>query len=92
MIFFRVAVQWPFKSLPWRDIWQREFWLSKNKALELGLDFYLHDLFELAVNLYFPRGDHAGPSIEFRVFGLGFRIAVRDRRHWNHDAYMWEQH
>jgi hypothetical protein len=91
MIFFRVAVQWPFKSGNWRDIWQREFWISKNKALELGVDYYLHDLFELAVDLYLPSGDHDGPSIELRLLGLGFRIGIRDRRHWDYEAYMWEQ-
>ena len=92
MIFFRVAVQWPFKSSAWRDLWQKEFWISKNKALELGMDYYLQDLFELAVDLYLPRSDHDGPSIEVRILGLGFRVAVRDRRHWDYENYMWEQH
>lgn len=87
MIYFRCAVQWPFKEIPWRGIWQREFRLTENKSLVLEIDFYLVELVELIVDLRLPQRDCAGPQVGIRLFGLGANAAITD---WDYAANIWE--
>lgn len=89
MIACRLAVQWPFKFLPYKDIWQKGFSLTKSKVLCLAVDFHLGELFEFDLYTCLQPREFAEPSIGLRIIGLGISAAVRDRRHWDYQDNIW---
>ena len=92
MIRIDLAIQNPWhndKKNPWIDIHQNEISISKNKLLDYGIDYHTWDLFRIEIDTRWRGQDHAGLEFDIRLFGLGFRIAIRDKRHWNHDANRW---
>lgn len=92
MIYFNFTVQNPWhneKKRPWKDLFQGEWSVSKNKTFELMLDYYTYDLCELGFDTRWRGQDHAGPQFELRILGLGMRVAIRDNRHWNYDEDRW---
>ena len=92
MIYFNFTIQnlWHNEvKRPWRDLFQGEWSLTKNKTLELRFDFYTYDWFEFGLNTRWRGEDHAGPRLELRLLGLGMFIGIRDRRHWNRYVNRW---
>ena len=92
MIYFNFTIQNPWhneKKSPWRDLFQGEWSVTKNKTFELLFDYYTFDWCEFGVDTRWRGQDHAGPSCDLRIFGLGIRFALRDNRHWNSDANRW---
>lgn len=90
MLAFRLSIRNPFKYGEWRDIWQKSWRITKNKTLEICLDHYAYELFELDITTAWRGSDHAGPSLSINLFGLGFRISLPDNRHWDHINNRWE--
>lgn len=92
MIYFNFTIQNPWhndKKHPWRDLYQGEWTVTKNKTLGIRFDFYTWDWFEVGINTRWRGQSHAGPSINLRFFGLGFTIELTDNRHWNDDENRW---
>ena len=92
MIYFNFTCQNPWhkeKRRPWRDLFQGEWPVTKNKVFGFALDYYTYDWFEFAVDTRWQGTDHAGPSIRLTVLGLGVRVSVCDNRHWNYEAGRW---
>lgn len=92
MIRFRFGIASPFKTQDFVSWFSRDWTVSKNKMLELQLYKYSYDLFSTDLNLCWWGRDHAGPEFELNVFGVNFRIALTDRRHWNMAANTWENY
>ena len=92
MIDLSFSVRNPFhneKKNPWRDLYQGEWLIGKNTALEIGFFKYNYTLFSFGLSTNFTGSDHAGPSLEISLFGWEFRIAMPDTRHWNYDENRW---
>lgn len=92
MLALRISLRNPFRYGEWRNIWQRAWCVTKNKTLEVCLDYYAYELFELDVNTAWRGLDHAGPSFSINLFGLGFRVSFPDNRHWDYVNNRWEHH
>lgn len=90
MIYCSFNIANPFKHEPFKNYWQGEISVSKNKTLEFGFYKYAWNLFEFQLDLRFWGHDHAGPSIEIGVFGYTTRLGISDNRHWNTTANTWE--
>lgn len=92
MIYFNFTVQNPWhneKRRPWQDLFQGEWFITKNKIFEFRLDYYTYDWFEFSLDTRWRGEDHAGPKFALNLFGLGAVIAIRDNRHWNRDENRW---
>jgi len=92
VISFRFSVANPFKHESFKDYWQKDISISKNKTFEIGFYRYAWDLFELSVDLRWAGSDHAGPSFEINLLGYTARIGISDNRHWNSTTNSWETH
>jgi hypothetical protein len=92
MINLHFSISNPFKHKPWRDLYQGNWRVSKNKTLEIGFFNYAYNLFEIAVDLRFQGRDHAGLSFEIGILGWQASIALVDNRHWDTDKNGWEIH
>jgi len=92
VIQFNFTVANPFQHESFKDYWQKDFALTKNKTFELGFYRYTWNLFEFQLDLRWRGVDHAGPSLEIGLFGYTARIGISDNRHWNYDTNDWEIH
>jgi hypothetical protein len=90
MIHFNFSIANPCRYQQFKDFWQKDLTVTKNKTLELGLYRYAWNLFEFALDLRWWGHDHAGPSLELGILGYTARIGIADRRHWNNTANTWE--
>jgi hypothetical protein len=90
MINLHFSIANPFKHKPWRDLYQGDWRVSKNKTLEIGFFNYAYNLFEISTDLRFWGRDHAGPEFEIGILGWQARIALVDNRHWNTDKNSWQ--
>jgi len=90
MIHINITVQNPWhNNRGWRDLYQGHVALSKNKTLELCIDYYTESWFEFDLNTRWRGYDHAGPNLVVRVFGLGFDLSLPDCRHWDYQNNTW---
>jgi len=92
MTYIRFAIANPFKHEPFKDYWQGEYRITKNKLFEIGFYRYAWDLFEFELDLRFSGHDHAGPHLEAGIFGYTVRIGIADRRHWNSKKNDWHRY
>ena len=92
MINFRLAIANPFKHPPFKDYWQRDLVITKNKIFEIGFYRYAWDLFELALDLRWQGTDHAGPSLEIGILGYTARVGISDKRHWDSIENDWQRY
>ncbi len=92
MISFSFNIANPFKHEPFKDYWQRDFSISKNKTFEIGFYKYAWNLLEFQLDLRWRGRDHAGPSIEVGIFGYTARIGISDNRHWNSITNDWQEY
>ena len=77
---------------PWRDFYQHSWSVTKNKTLDLCIDFYPYTLAHLKLNTRWTGQDHAGPELSFGILGFGIAIGLRDHRHWDYDTNTWAKH
>ena len=89
MINLSFRITNPFKHQPFRDIWQRDIVITKNKIFELGFYKYAWSLFEFNLDLRLRGHDHAGPSFEINLLGYNARIGISDKRHWDYETNSW---
>jgi hypothetical protein len=89
MIDFRLSIKNPFKHSEWRDLYQGEWLITKNKVFEIGFFNYRYNLFEFHLDLNWFGSDHAGPELNLNILGYEVRIALHDTRHWNHEENKW---
>ena len=57
MIYFNFTIQNPWhneKKSPWKDLFQGEWLITKNKTFELMFDYYSYDWFELGFDTRWP--------------------------------------
>lgn len=92
MISFSFSIANPFKHKPFKDYWQRDISLTKNKTFEIGFYRYAWNLFEFQIDTRWRGRDHAGPSIELGIFGYTGRIGISDNRHWNSQTNDWQKY
>ena len=61
-----------------------------HKALEFELSYQkdYYQYFHLGIG-WTTKTDHAGPSIEFGLFGLEIGLRLYDSRHWYYKANRW---
>lgn len=69
-----------------------KYWkISKNKGLEVQLyRASTRNLIRFHVGLDWRGCDHAGPEIEFEIFGYELDINIQDKRHWCYITNDWE--
>jgi hypothetical protein len=91
MIRFRFGVASPFRYEKFRNIWDRNWAVTKNKTLELQFYWFAYELISCDIDLAWRGEDHAGPSFELNILGWNFRIALEDNRHWDEERHCWEQ-
>lgn len=85
MIYFGFRISWPwFKEIDSKDYFFKYWSLSKNKTLELqfsrGGDSLIGFNFDAST-----RCDHAGFTLEFKLFRRFIYICFHDNRHWNYE-------
>lgn len=90
MIRFDFSIANPFKHLPWRDLYQDSWSLTKNKTLEIGFFRHAWNIFELAIDLRWKGRDHAGPKIDIGILGWQACVSIVDNRHWSSANHDWE--
>lgn len=90
MIYCVFNIANPFKHSQFKNYWQRDIAISKNKTFEIGFYRYAWNFFEFQIDLRWKGRDHAGPSVEIGIFGYTARIGLSDNRHWNSTANAWE--
>jgi hypothetical protein len=78
-----------FKSTDYiNKVWK----LSKNKYFEVQISkFDTAHLFDLHLDLNWNGTDHAGPALDFSIYGYYFMIDVYDHRHWDYEHYRWAE-
>ena len=62
MIYFNFTIQNPWhngRKHPWKDLFQGQWAVTKNKTFELRFDYYTYDWFEFGVNTRW-RGEEIG--------------------------------
>lgn len=74
---------------PWRDFYQNSWSVTKNKTLEVCIDFYPFVLAHFSFNTQYKGADHAGPSLSFGLLGFGFQVQLVDNRHWDYETNNW---
>lgn len=89
MLRINIALGNPFKHSPWKDYFQKEYKLSQNKSLEIGLYHYAWNIIDFELDLRWKGQSHAGPMLEIGLFGYQFMISIRDHRHWNSHTNNW---
>lgn len=92
MIRIDFSIANPFKHSPWRDLYQGEWLITKNKAFEIGFFRYAWNLVEFELDLRWWGRSHAGPSLEIGLFGWQMRIAIADTRHWDSETNSWQKY
>jgi len=92
MINFRISIANPFKHPPFKNCWQKDISITKNKILEIGFYRYAWNLFEFSVDLRWQGSDHAGPNLEIGVLGYTARFGIADKRHWNSIENDWQRY
>ena len=95
MIFFNFALHNPWhneKNWPWKDLWQKSWTLTKNKSLEVCVDYYPYTFAYTNINLRWKGIDHAGPEFGIGFLGLGLQIQINDSRHWDYDTNDWQKY
>jgi hypothetical protein len=81
------TIDWP-KSSRWGVIFNKDWSLSKNKAVEVNFYKTSH-IINFHLNAQFVGVDHAGASVSIGLVGLSLEIRLYDSRHWNYNANRW---
>lgn len=92
MIIFNFQVDNPWCKNKFKNIWHRAGDISKNQAWELELYYSDCTVFKVNLTIKFTGSDHAGPSVEFCLFGYTFSAMIYDTRHWDYEKNQWETH
>jgi hypothetical protein len=77
---------------PWRTLYQGGWRVSKNKTLEICVDYYPIALAHANLDTRLQGRDHAGFEISFGILGLGVQLSLPDRRHWDYKTNTWAKH
>lgn len=92
MIYLNLNIQNPWHNenqWPWHDFYQILFKITKNKTLELNLDFYPISLIHFNLDTRWQGRDHAGPQLGIGILGFGFNLQLCDNRHWDVETNNW---
>lgn len=66
--------------------------ITTNKAVEVEVCRYNFFWLTLSIETYFSGGDHAGPELEFGLFGYSVSLKMYDIRHWDYENQTWEKY
>lgn len=89
MINIWFAVRNPFRCREFKNLWNREWKITKNKSLELQFSHYRFNLLEVQLDLNWRQTDHAGPWFMVNLFGLTVDLRIYDHRHWDDTTNDW---
>jgi hypothetical protein len=89
MINLWVAVRNPFRCKEFRNLYNREWGLTKNKTLELQFSEYRFNILEFQLDLNWRQTDHAGPWLMINLFGYTMDLRMYDKRHWDDVSNDW---
>lgn len=92
MFNLHFSIENPFNiSVNQKEIFEFHHKVTKNKNIESQITFFgLSKLFSMGFDTSWSGYDHAGPSVYIEFFGLYFRLAFFDTRHWNYKTNNWE--
>jgi hypothetical protein len=91
MIRFHLGFINPF---PYEDFISFYSWsgrISKNKSWEVQISHYAQEWLSGNLQLDWAGRDHAGPAIEFNLFGYTISANIYDNRHWDYEYKHWEE-
>lgn len=91
MIRLRFNITNPFaKTIESKDYFMWNKSLSKNWAAEFQVSrFSTYNIFDFTVDLNWFGQDHAGPQLEFEIFGYSFNFKIYRKHHWNYEENRW---
>ena len=90
MLRFNLVIRNPWAKQNFKNLWCKEEHIAPNKAYCIEFTRNASTLFELSVDLNISGHDHAGPDIEFTLFGYGIHAQIYDTRHWDDETNTWE--
>jgi hypothetical protein len=88
MIYLAATLSWPFWKNRFTTVWERDFPISHNKSLELGL-YKGNAIVGFSFSWTF-RQSHAGLSFDLELLGWQFTFNQYDHRHWDDENECWE--
>ena len=92
MVRLNIGIRNPFKYEKFLNLYAWHGKISKHKFWEVEIYFYAHELLQLGIDLSWFGTDHAGPYIEFNLFGYNFNFKIYDNRHWDYEKNQWENY
>lgn len=91
MLHLNFTISNPWAKDNFKNLWNRNWAVSKRKVIELELCKYSKDIFSTKFNLT-HRTDHAGLKIEISLLSYAAIFNFYDRRHWNYKNHNWEDY
>lgn len=92
MIQIQFQIRNPFKHSPWKSLYEKNVFVTKNKTLEIQITKYTYTLFGIYLDLMWFGQDHAGPCFSICILGYEMGVSLQDNRHWNHEKNNWENY
>jgi hypothetical protein len=89
MINIDIALENPYPSNDFRNIWLKHGNITKNKAWEVQIYKDPECIIGLGLRYSFRGRDHAGLRINIGFFTYRFDMHIYDIRHWNHETNSW---
>jgi hypothetical protein len=91
MINIWFALRNPFRSKPFRMLWNRGGIITQHKGWELQLSYYVYNWLEAKIDLNWRGESHAGPWIMINILGVQFDARIFDSRHWDIESNYWAE-
>jgi len=79
----------PWSRDDFKNIWSRSGSITKHKFWQIEIYRYSEYLINTEISICWTGTDHAGPRVEFGLFGYVFDISIYDCRHWDYDTNSW---
>lgn len=92
MIRLHFKVSWPWDFGEFKDLGSHDWIIAKTKSVEVQAWWHPKTIFEFNFVLEWSGSDHAGPSIQGTILGLGGHIILYDHRHWDYENNTWEKY
>ena len=91
MISANICIRTPWFTTPkLKNMFNYYCMIYKFKAFEFEVCYDNSKLLSIILHLQLRGSDHAGPYIEFGLFGFDVTFKIYDTRHWNYNEQTWE--
>jgi len=86
-----LAIHFPYKKqIDQKDYFEKEWSLSKNKALSIQVSRWGHGYTLFGIDIQLRRyTSHAGLFIELELLNRAIIIEFSDKRHWHYTKGRW---